>query len=341
MTSPAQRTPIVAVAPMMDWTDRYCRLFHRQLTRRAVLFTEMVTAEAVIHGPRDRLLGFDAAEHPVVCQLGGSEPDKMAEAARIVADFGYDAVNINCGCPSDRVQSGRFGACLMREPETVAAMVAAMRAAVSIPVTVKCRIGVDDQEDYADLRRFVDIVADAGCTEFTVHARKAWLKGLSPKENREIPPLKHHLVDRLKADRPDLTLIANGGLSEMAAIGARCAALDGAMVGRAAYQDPWLLAGVDAEVFGDAPPVASRAGAVDAMLPLIERELTRGAPLHAITRHMLGLANGLPGARAWRRVLSEEARAPGAGPDVVVRAFAHVRESAAPAETVENTERAA
>ncbi|MCR9255681.1 MAG: tRNA dihydrouridine(20/20a) synthase DusA [Alphaproteobacteria bacterium] len=323
--TPSKR-PVFSVAPMMDWTDRYCRLFHRQLTRHAVLYTEMVTADAVIHGDRERLLGFDADEHPVVFQLGGSEPEKMAEAARIVEDFGYDAANINCGCPSDRVQSGRFGACLMREPETVAALVAAMRAAVSIPVTVKCRIGVDDQEDYADLKRFVDIVSAAGCSEFTVHARKAWLKGLSPKENRDIPPLNHPLVERLKADRPDLTLVANGGLSDMAAIRDRIEKLDGAMVGRAAYQDPWLLASVDPRIFGDAAPAARRADAIAAMLPLIDRERGRGVPLHSITRHMLGLANGLPGARAYRRVLSEEARDPSAGPEVVEKAFGFVRE---------------
>lgn len=327
---------ILSVAPMMEWTDRYCRLFHRQLSRRAVLYTEMVTADAVIHGDRERLLGFDDQEHPVVCQLGGSDPAKMAQAAEIVEDFGYDAVNINCGCPSDRVQSGAFGASLMRTPETVAALVSAMRAAVSIPVTVKCRIGVDDQEDYEDLLRFIDTVRSAGCFEFTVHARKAWLKGLSPKENRDIPPLMHHLVDRLKQERPELTLIANGGLSDMAAIKDRCRALDGAMVGRAAYQDPWLLASIDAALYGDFPLVSSRADVVQAMLPLVEEKVSGGVALHNITRHMLGLANGLPGARAYRRILSEESRSVGAGPEILEKAFSFVRET-----DVDDAERAA
>jgi tRNA-dihydrouridine synthase A len=242
-----------AVAPLMDWTDRHCRFFHRILTRQALLYTEMVTAEAILHGKRELLLGFSPEEHPIALQLGGSNPAKLAEAARIGAGYGYDEINLNVGCPSDRVQEGRFGACLMAEPQLVADCVAAMRAAVQIPVTVKCRIGIDDQDSERDFQTFIDTVADAGCTTFIVHARKAWLKGLSPKENRDIPPLDYDRVHRLKASRPDLTIVLNGGLGSLDEALQHQGALDGVMLGRAAYQTPWLLADVDQRIFGAAP----------------------------------------------------------------------------------------
>ncbi|MDJ0921319.1 MAG: tRNA dihydrouridine(20/20a) synthase DusA [Henriciella sp.] len=312
-----------SVAPMMDWTDRHCRAFHRVLSRRALLWTEMVTADAVIHGDRDRLIGFSEAEHPLVLQLGGNEPDKMAEAAQIAEGFGYDEVNINCGCPSDRVQSGAFGAILMRYPQTVAACVAAMRRVVSIPVTVKCRIAIDEDPPRETLFAFIDQVADAGCDVFTVHARKAWLKGLSPKENREIPPLNYDLVAELKAARPDLTLILNGGIKTLSACTHHLETFDGVMLGRAAYQDPALLGQVDRDLFGDADRV-SPFQAIDRFRPYIQAQLDQGVRLSAMTRHMLGLFNGKPGARAWRRTLSEKAPKPGADLTVVDEALAHV-----------------
>ncbi|WPZ34823.1 tRNA dihydrouridine(20/20a) synthase DusA [Thalassobaculum sp. OXR-137] len=294
------------VAPMMDWTDRHCRVFHRLLTRRAVLYTEMVTADAVRFGDRSRLLGYSAQEHPLALQLGGSEPEAMAEAARIAEDWGYAEVNINVGCPSDRVQSGRFGACLMREPETVGRVVAAMRAAVSIPVTVKCRIGVDDQDPETALDALVDRVVDAGCTTIIVHARKAWLQGLSPKENRDVPPLDYDRVRRLKAARPELEIHLNGGLGDLDVALAESAGLDGMMVGRAAYQTPWMLSEVDARVYGEAPQPLDRHAVVDAMAEYADRmRAEAGTPLKSIGRHMLGLFQGLPGARGWRRRLSE------------------------------------
>ncbi len=308
---------------MMDWTDRHCRAFHRVLSRRALLWTEMVTADAVIHGDRDRLIGFSEAEHPLVLQLGGNEPDKMAEAAQIAEGFGYDEVNINCGCPSDRVQSGAFGAILMRYPQTVAACVAAMRRVVSIPVTVKCRIAIDEDPPRETLFAFIDQVADAGCDVFTVHARKAWLKGLSPKENREIPPLNYDLVAELKAARPDLTLILNGGIKTLSACTHHLETFDGVMLGRAAYQDPALLGQVDRDLFGDADRV-SPFQAIDRFRPYIQAQLDQGVRLSAMTRHMLGLFNGKPGARAWRRTLSEKAPKPGADLTVVDEALAHV-----------------
>ncbi|WP_281685771.1 tRNA dihydrouridine(20/20a) synthase DusA [Thalassobaculum salexigens] len=294
------------VAPMMDWTDRHCRVFHRLLTRRAVLYTEMVTADAVRLGDRRRLIGYSAQEHPLALQLGGSEPGAMAEAARIAEDWGYAEVNVNVGCPSDRVQSGRFGACLMREPETVAQVVEAMRAAVSIPVTVKCRIGVDDQDPETALDALVDRVVDAGCATIIIHARKAWLRGLSPKENRDVPPLDYDRVRRLKAARPELEILLNGGLGDLDAAIAEGAGLDGVMVGRAAYQTPWMLAGVDARVYGAAPTDLDRHAVVDAMAEYADRmRVEAGTPVKSIGRHMLGLFQGLPGARGWRRRLSE------------------------------------
>ncbi len=331
---------------MMEWTDRHCRAFHRTLTRRALLFTEMVTADAVIHGDRQRLLGFDAGEHPVALQLGGSEPEKLARAARIGADFGYDEINLNCGCPSQRVQSGAFGACLMREPELVANCFHAMQGAVKVPVTVKCRIGIDDDPPAETLFRFVDTLAEAGCEVFTVHARKAWLKGLSPKENREIPPLDYKLVETLRCERRHLTFILNGGIASLAEARRHLADFDGVMLGRAAYQTPALLAGVDrmlddfdrhgpggqpeANVADDtgAPPRDRLVSAVLTHREYIAGQLARGTPLHAMTRHMLGLFSARPGARIWRRTLSEKGVRSGAGLDVLDEALAAVAEGA-------------
>ena len=312
---------------MMDWTDRHCRAFHRCLTKRALLWTEMVTADAVIHGDRERLIGFGDVEHPVVLQLGGSEPGKLAEAARIAEGFGYDEVNLNCGCPSARVQSGSFGACLMAEPDLVADCVAAMGAAVQIPVTVKCRIAIDDLPARETLFTFVDRVAAAGCLVFTVHARKAWLKGLSPKENRDVPPLDYGLVAELKASRPDLTVVLNGGIQTIEACTEHLATFDGVMLGRAAYQTPALLGEVDAVLFGEGEPVSPFA-ALEAYRPYVAERLAEGVPLHAMTRHMLGLFNGQPGARQWRRTLSERAPRAGAGLEVLNAAHAPLMQAA-------------
>jgi tRNA-dihydrouridine synthase A len=314
---PVARGKLFAVAPMMDWTDRHCRFFHRRMTRCALLYTEMITAAAIRHGDRQRLLGFDPAEQPVAFQLGGSDPAALAEAARIVEDFGYVEVNLNVGCPSDRVQEGRFGACLMAEAALVADCVAAMRAAVAVPVTVKCRLGIDDQDTEESLDRFIGAVAEAGCETFIVHARKAWLKGLSPKENRDIPPLDYARVHRLKAAHPGLQIILNGGLSDLAADLAHLEDLDGLMYGRAAYRTPFMLAGIDRMTGAALPPEPHRHDIVRAMFPYIAHELRRNVPLAAITRHMLGLYAGQPGGRLWRRVLSERAHRPGAGLEVL------------------------
>ena len=313
-----------AVAPMMDWTDSPCRVLHRCLTRQALLYTEMVTAEAVLHGDRARLLGFDAVEHPVALQLGGSDPAKLAEASKIAADFGYDEINLNVGCPSDRVQSGRFGACLMREPALVADCVAAMRAAVSIPVTVKCRIGVDDQDPEQSLRALIDGCAAAGVTVFAVHARKAWLEGLSPKENRDIPPLDYPLVYRIKQERPSLTILVNGGIENLEQAQTHLAHVDGVMLGRAAYQNPALLAEVDARFFGAAPVDLDTA--IEAYSEHVERQLHQGARLHPLIKPMLGLYNGRPGARLFRRHLSEQAVRADAGISVLREALDFVRQ---------------
>ncbi|KAF0180742.1 MAG: tRNA-dihydrouridine synthase A [Caulobacteraceae bacterium] len=320
---------------MMDWTDRHCRVFHRTLTRRALLYTEMVTADAVIHGDRGRLIGFSEIEHPVALQIGGAEPDKLARAARIGADFGYDEINLNVGCPSDRVQSGRFGACLMREPALVADLFSAMQdAGPDIPVTIKCRIGVDEQEPEEALYALVDQVAARGCSTFVVHARKAWLEGLSPKENREIPPLDYALVRRLKAERPALTIILNGGLENAAHAHAEMDGVDGVMLGRAAYKTPAELLKVDSLFYGAPDPVASAADGVCAHMPYIEARLCEGSHLHAMTRHMLGLFHGKPGGRLWRRVLSEEGARAGAGLEVLDKALGAVtREFAQQEET--------
>ena len=314
---------------MMEWTDRHCRFFHRILTRRSRLYTEMVTTAALVHGRRDRLISFDPAEHPVALQIGGSEPGDLAACARMAEDAGFDEVNLNIGCPSERVQRGAFGACLMREPDLVGDCVGAMRAAVKIPVTVKCRIGLDDQDPRAALFGFVDRVAQAGCDTFFVHARKAWLKGLSPKDNREIPPLDYGLVYELKRARPDLRIIINGGITTLDQARAHLAHTDGVMIGRAAYQSPWMLAGVDAALFGAESPMQSRAQALEAYKPYVAREMARGTPLSAMTKHVLGLFNGLPWARAFRRHLSENSVKPGAGVSIIDEALALVREDRA------------
>jgi tRNA-dihydrouridine synthase A len=306
------------IAPMMEWTDRHCRMFHRQMTRHALLYTEMVTADAILHGKRDRLLAFDASEHPVALQLGGSDPGKLARAAEIGAGYGYDEINLNCGCPSDRVQSGRFGACLMAEPELVAACVRAMRTATALPVTVKCRIGIDDQDSEADFQKFIDVVADAGCATFIVHARKAWLKGLSPKENREVPPLDYERVFRLKVARPNLEILINGGLENWEQISQVLPHVDGVMLGRAAYQRPYdVLTGVDDRHYGETGAVPTRRGVLEGYLPYVALQLARGEKLSNMTRHILGHYHGAPGGRQFRRHLSERAHKIGAGIEVL------------------------
>ncbi|KWV50961.1 tRNA-dihydrouridine synthase A [Bradyrhizobium macuxiense] len=308
----------------MDWTDRHCRVFHRLMSRRARLYTEMLTTGAVIHGDRARLLGFDASEHPVALQLGGSDPQDLASAARIGEDFGYDEINLNVGCPSDRVKDGRFGACLMAEPALVAEGVAAMKRAVKIPVTVKCRIGIDDQDPEVALDVLARGVIAAGADALIVHARKAWLNGLSPKENRDIPPLDYDRVYRLKAALPDVPIIINGGIASVAEAKQHLAHVDGAMLGRAAYQEPWQLLAVDSVLFGEAAPYAAMKDVFAAMMPYIEAQLAQGTRLHAITRHFVGAFHGVPGARAFRRHLAENGVTPGAGADVLRDAIALV-----------------
>jgi tRNA-dihydrouridine synthase A len=316
---------------MMDWTDRHCRFFHRLLTGRARLYTEMVTAEAILHGDRQRLLAFNAEEHPVALQLGGSDPARLAEAAAIGEGLGYDEINLNVGCPSDRVQEGRFGACLMAEPDLVARCVAAMRARVAVPVTVKCRIGIDDQDSEADLERFVSAVANAGCRTFIVHARKAWLEGLSPKENREVPPLDYGRVYRLKAAHPELEIILNGGIGSLQEAATHLAHVDGVALGRAAYQNPYLLADVDARLFGDTRPAQTRREVLESLVPYVQRHLDHGGRLNNITRHILGLYHGRPRARAFRRHLSERAPREGAGIEVLREAIGIAEGESAPA----------
>jgi tRNA-dihydrouridine synthase A len=319
----------LSVAPMMDWTDRNCRAFHRVISRNALLCTEMVTAQAVVHGDRERLIGFAPAEHPVALQLGGSEPAVLAEATRIAAGFGYVEINLNCGCPSDRVQSGCFGAVLMESPGLVADCVAAMIGACDLPVTVKCRIGVDDQVPEEVLPQFVETVSAAGVSRFTIHARKAWLQGLSPKENREVPPLDYGLVLEMKRAFPHLHLSINGGVTTLdQALDLLGQGLDGVMVGRAAYHAPMdVLGAADRRVWGEGEDKTAVAVAEE-MLPYIEAHLSAGGRLHQVTRHMLGLFTGRPGARMWRRILSEEAGRPGAGCEVVLRALAAVSDAA-------------
>ena len=311
---------------MMDWTDRHCRVFHRLMMRHALLYTEMLTTGAVIHGDRARLLGFDASEHPVALQLGGSDPHELALAAKIGEDFGYDEINLNVGCPSDRVQDGRFGACLMAEPELVAEGVRAMKQAVRIPVTVKCRIGIDDQDPEEALDTLARHVVAAGTDALIVHARKAWLKGLSPKENRDIPPLDYDRVYRLKASLPKVPVVINGGIAGIAEAKRHLDHVDGVMLGRAAYQDPWRLLAVDSELFGEAPPYASMKEVFAAMRPYIERQLASGVRLHSITRHFVGAFHAVPGARAFRRHLAERGVKADAGIDVLWEAIARVGE---------------
>jgi tRNA-dihydrouridine synthase A len=320
-----------SVAPMMDWTDRHCRVFHRHLTRRALLYTEMLTTGAIIHGDRKRLLGFDLVEHPVALQLGGSDPRELALAARIGEEFGYDEINLNVGCPSDRVKDGRFGACLMAEPDLVARCVEAMKGAVAVPVTVKCRIGIDDQDPEVALDNLAHAVVDSGCDALIVHARKAWLSGLSPKENRDIPPLDYDRVYRLKRAMPDVPVIINGGIPGVDEARAHLDHVDGAMLGRAAYQEPWRLLSVDTDIFGEAAPHASMQDALEGMVPYIEQQLARGTRLHSMARHFVGAFHAVPGARAFRRHLAEQGVKPGAGLEVLREAIARVG-ARAPAE---------
>lgn len=311
---------------MMDWTDRHCRVFHRLLARRARLYTEMLTTGAILHGDRKRLLGFDGSEHPVALQLGGSDPRDLATAAEIGEGFGYDEINLNVGCPSDRVKDGRFGACLMAEPELVAAGVAAMKRAVKIPVTVKCRIGIDDQDPEVALDVLARGVIAAGADALIVHARKAWLNGLSPKENRDIPPLDYDRVYRLKAAMPGVPVIINGGIGSIAEAKQHLAHVDGVMLGRAAYQEPWRLLTVDADLFGEAAPHGGMKDAFEAMMPYIEDQLAQGARLHSMTRHFVGAFHGVPGARAFRRHLAENGVRQGAGISVLRDAIALVED---------------
>jgi len=310
---------------MMDWTDRHCRAFHRRLSSRARLYTEMLTTGAVLHGDRSRLLAFDPGEHPLALQLGGSDPGDLAQAARIAEDLGYAEINLNVGCPSDRVQSGRFGACLMRDPRLVADCMAAIIDAVDIPATVKCRIGVDEQDPEESLFGLVDLCASAGVGVFIVHARKAWLDGLSPKENRDIPPLDYPIVYRLKRERPNFTVVINGGVTSLDGAQAHLSQVDGVMMGRAAYHQPEILGAVDRRLFGASSIDVTSSGAVEAYLPYVRAELARGIHLAAMTRHMLGLFHGLPGARTWRRILTVEGARPGADIGVIERALDAVR----------------
>lgn len=310
-----------AVAPMLDWTDRHCRYFYRVMSKQAVLFTEMVTTGAILYGNRDQHLAFNDEEHPLVLQLGGSSPQDLAACARIAEQYGYDEINLNVGCPSDRVQNGRFGACLMADPVLVADCIAAMRDAVAIPVSVKSRIGIDDKDSYPELVDFIGTVAAAGCQTFTVHARKAWLSGLSPKENREIPPLRYDLVFALKKDFPELEIIINGGITSLNVCQQLLMQVDGVMLGREVYHNPYLLTEVDSVLFDQPELAISRQQVVMAMLPYVGRQLQQGVRLNSITRHMLGLFHGVDGARAWRRHLSENATRPGADERVLLAAL--------------------
>lgn len=315
---------IVSVAPMMDWTDRHCRWFHRQLSTRALLYTEMVVADAVIHGDRDYLIGFNANEHPVALQLGGSDPAKLADASRIGEDFGYDEININIGCPSDRVQSGRFGACLMAEPQLVADCFGAMQDAVNVPVTVKCRLGIDEQNPQDTLPVFIKAVADAGCRHIIIHARKAWLDGLSPKENRTVPPLDYGLVRAMKAEFPDVEIVLNGGLESLTEALGASTSLNGIMFGRAAYHNPWMLTEVDARVFGDPGLVLTRDDVAERLIAYAAEFETQDRSVKALIRHIMGLYAGEPGARLWRRTLSEQS-AKGLKPSEVIAAALETR----------------
>jgi len=321
MTIKAKPHHTFSVAPMMDWTDKHCRFFHRLISQHALLYTEMVTTGALIHGDHHRFLHFNAAEHPLALQLGGSNPRELAICAKMAEDYGYDEINLNVGCPSDRVQNGRFGACLMAEPELVAECVAAMSDAVSIPVTVKSRIGIDDRDSYQELVHFIKTVADAGCSTFIVHARKAWLKGLSPKQNREVPPLRYDIVYQLKLDFPHLAIILNGGVISLDQAEEMLKQVDGVMVGREAYQNPYLLAGVDKRLFGSTSAPLAREEILGRLIPYIQEQLKTEARLHSVARHILGLFHGEPGARAWRRTISENATKTGADERVILEAL--------------------
>ncbi|MCF6368663.1 tRNA dihydrouridine(20/20a) synthase DusA [Rhizobium halophilum] len=331
---------IFAVAPMIDWTDRHCRYFHRQLTGEALLYTEMVVADAIIHGPRDRLLGFSPEEHPVALQLGGSDPAKLAEAVRIASDFGYDEINLNVGCPSDRVQSGTFGACLMRMPELVADCVTAMKRVAGVPLTVKCRIGVDEQEPEAVLPEFLARMIGAGADAIWIHARKAWLQGLSPKENREVPPLDHGLVHRMKEENPDVFLGINGGIADLDQARHHLDQMDGVMLGRAAYQNAGLLAEVDEKIFRAPHRDVDWTALCETMTAYSERVLAQGGRLNHVTRHMVGLFQGYPGARRYRQILSTESTKPGAGPQVIAEAFGAVDVAGSPEPAMEAARKA-
>jgi tRNA-dihydrouridine synthase A len=314
----------LSIAPMLDWTDRYCRYFLRLITRRSLLYTEMVTIGALLHGERARFLDFDPSEHPLALQLGGSEPGDLALCAKLGEQWDYDEINLNVGCPSDKVQSGSFGACLMATPQLVADCIKAMRDAVCIDVTVKHRIGVDERDSYEELCDFVGIVAAAGCRTFIVHARKAWLQGLSPKENREVPPLSYDTVYRLKRDFPDLEIILNGGITSLAQAEAQLDHVDGVMIGREAYHNPWILADADRRIFNAQEQPPHRHEVVEALLPYVDSQLRQGVPLNRITRHILGLYHAVPGARKWRRELSEKAHLPGADSRLIQQAAAQV-----------------
>jgi len=319
--------PYVSIAPMMDWTDRHCRFFHRLISPNAVLFTEMVTTGAIIFGDKDRHLAFSKQEHPLVLQLGGSDPEALAKCAKIAAeDYGYDEINLNCGCPSDRVQNGSFGACLMNEPETVAACVEAMSNVVDVPVTVKCRIGIDDCEERPFLDRFIKTVTDAGCQEFTIHARKAWLKGLSPKENREVPPLRYDIAAEIKQKYPQLKIILNGGLTNITEMKEQLGVFDGIMIGREAYQNPWSLAEIERELFDDTRDI-SRYDIIEQFVPYLEEQMALGVPLKSMTRHILGLFHDQRGGKKWRQIISQEAHLPESTPgDLLTRASSAARE---------------
>ncbi|MCU7845651.1 MAG: tRNA dihydrouridine(20/20a) synthase DusA [Candidatus Thiodiazotropha sp. (ex Monitilora ramsayi)] len=324
---PQQSTAIdrrICIAPMLDWTDRYCRYFLRLISQHVVLYTEMVTTGAILHGNRNRFLDFDPSEHPVALQLGGSEPADLAQCAKLGEEWGYDEINLNVGCPSDRVQSGRFGACLMITPQLVADCVKAMRDSVEIDITVKHRIGVDDRDSYTELCDFIGTVSEEGCNTFIVHARKAWLQGLSPKENREIPPLSYETVHRLKQDHPHLEFIINGGITDLEQAKQQLEQVDGVMIGREAYHNPWILSDADHLIFGDTRTAMTRHQIVDALIPYVQNELSLGTPINRITRHILGLFQGRPGARKWRRMISEESHKTGVDYQLLLRAAALV-----------------
>ncbi len=319
---------------MLDWTDRHFRFFIRLITKHTLLYTEMITTSALLHGDAERFLRYDQSEHPVAIQLGGSDPNQLAACALLAEAAGYDEVNLNVGCPSDRVQNGRFGACLMAEPALVADCVRAMQGAAAIPVTVKTRIGIDDNDSYAALCRFIETQIEAGCDHFIIHARKAWLQGLSPKQNREIPPLRYDVVEQLKQEYPQQGFTLNGGITGLAQAQSHLQKLDGVMIGREAYHNPWILADADRLIFGDSHPIPSRHQVLDRLLPFIEREMQQGIALNQITRHILGLFHGCPGARRWRRLISEEAHKPGAGPELIQRAAGYVSPSRLPFQSV-------